>query len=267
MQTDPTPIAKSVEEPVVNKLNDGTSPAPKTANHTLASSKLSPLKNLISPNTVLSVFGLGADTAIRLMTGVENFLNARSNIDEVDSVMSMFNKLFLSRGSNAMLTYYTLFANFWVNFDAVAQFVRGIENRIVVRRAEIQAEIAEEEASEIVEETLLSLTAANAQLEDFKNNLENLIRRQGIARTGAVTRNKDAVEPQSELSGHEEDDDSDEEHDEEEDEPDLTRNVNSLAEEISSGDQTVMDGTLVQEYVDEETNDIDPSADMEEEEN
>ncbi|KAI9562011.1 hypothetical protein GHT06_012975 [Daphnia sinensis] len=266
---DPLPTGNVTEKPVVvnNNLNENTTLAPKHANHSLVSGRLSHLKDMVSPRAVFSLFGLGADKATKLMNGVENFLNARSDIDEIDNVISVFNKLFLSRGSNAVNNYYTLFANFWVNFDAIAQFVRGIENRIIVRRAEIQAEIAEEEANAVVEETLLSLTAANAQLEDFKNNLENLIQRRGIARIGTAASRKKVqegtqTEPPSSLDlAHQ---NSDEIQNEEEDELDTTQEMNSLAEEIPPNDEAVGDQAFANQYVDDEINDLDPSSDTEE---
>ncbi|XP_057364523.2 uncharacterized protein LOC130685266 [Daphnia carinata] len=267
-ETDPVPTGNITEKPVVSNLNESTTHAPKQANHSLVSGRLSHLKDVISPRAVFSIFGLGADKATRLMNGVENFLNARSNIDEVDNVITMFNKLFLSKGSNAVNNYYTLFANFWVNFDAIAQFVRGIENRIIVRRAEIQAEIAEEEANAIVEETLLSLTAANAQLEDFRNNLENLIQRRGIARIGAAASQKKDVQEGTQrepFSSHDVvDQNSDTIHDEEEDGLDTTQEMNSLAEGMPPNDEAVNEQAFVNQYVDDEVNDIDPSSDKEE---
>lgn len=265
LETDPVPTRNITEKPVVNNLNESTTPAPKKANHSLVSDKLSHLKDIISPRAVVSLFGFGADKATDMMIGVENFLNARTDIDEVDNAVSTFNRLFISKGANAVNNYYNIFANFWVTFDAIAQFVRGIENRVVVRRAEIQDEITEREASNVVEETLLSLTAANAQLEDFKNTLENMIRRRGIARIGAATRNDDAQEPQNEPSSslHIADQNSDEIQDEEENELDMTEERNSLGEEIPSRDETVSDHAFPKENVDDEVNDITPSSDTE----
>uniref|UniRef100_A0A0P6EIH2 Uncharacterized protein n=1 Tax=Daphnia magna TaxID=35525 RepID=A0A0P6EIH2_9CRUS len=265
LETDPVPTRNITEEPVVNNLNESTTPAPKKANHSLVSDKLSHLKDIISPRAVVSLFGFGADKATDMMIGVENFLNARTDIDEVDNAVSTFNRLFISKGANAVNNYYNIFANFWVTFDAIAQFVRGIENRVVVRRAEIQDEITEREASDVVEETLLSLTAANAQLEDFKNTLENMIRRRGIARIGAATRNDDAQETQNEPSSslHIADQNSNEIHDEEEDELDVPEEMNSLGQEIPSRDVTVSDHAFANQYVEDEVNDIDPSLDTE----
>lgn len=184
---------------------------------------ISSLRSIISPRAVTSALGFGADKATTLMVGVENFLNARSDIEPIDRFMTTFNNLFLSKGGIAINNYYNIFANFWVNFDAIAQFVRGIENRIVVRRAEVLSAAAEEESSAVVEETLSSLTAANAQLEDFKNSLSNLLRRHDIARVIDTSRRGDALD---EINEEEEDEEDDEQEDEQED--DDEENVNSI---------------------------------------
>jgi DNA-directed RNA polymerase specialized sigma24 family protein len=94
----------------------------------------------------------------------------------------------------------------------------------------------EEEANEIVEETLLSLTAANAQLEDLKNNLNNLLRRQGIAIVQETAKSKraDVVNDSEDEDDEEEDDDEDENQDEENDVNSLTHHqFNSPAAQIN----------------------------------
>ena len=176
---------------------------------------ISSVRNILSPRAVVSALGFGADKATTLMVGVENVLNARSDIEPIDRFISSFNNLFLSPAGIAINNYYNIFANFWVNFDAIAQFVRGLENRIVIRRANALAAAAEEESSAVVEETLLSLTAANAQLEEFKDNLSNLLRRHDIARVIHTSRRADTIDDNNENETddyEEEDQDSDEEN-------------------------------------------------------
>ncbi len=184
-------------------------------------------RNIMSPRAVKSVLDIAMDKVTTLMTGANNFLNGKSNIEPIDQFTSNFNTLFTSPGSSAVNNYYNIFANFWVNFDAISQFIRGLENRIVVRRVTVASAADEEEANAIVEETLLSLTAANAQLEDFKNNLNNLLRRQGIAIVQGTEKSKRA-----DVVG----DDDDEEEDEGQDEEDvnsLTHQFNSPADQIN----------------------------------
>jgi len=187
-------------------------------------------RDIVSLKPVKSVLDIGMDKATTFLIGANNFLNGYSNIDPIDRFTSNFNTLFTSTGSSAVNNYYNIFANFWVNFDAISQFIRGIENRIVVRRVQAVAETDEEESNAIVEETLLSLTAANAQLEDFKNNLNNLLRRQGIAivRTGKIKRI--GVVNDSKDEDDKEDDDEEDEDEDEEDVNTLTHQFNSSAD-------------------------------------
>ncbi|EFX76991.1 hypothetical protein DAPPUDRAFT_106601 [Daphnia pulex] len=196
--------AKSHEDPNELKLDDST----KTT-HEKPSSVI--FRNMMSPRAVKSVFDIAMDKLTILMTGANNFLNGKSNIEPIDQFTSNFNTLFTSPGTSAVNNYYNIFANFWVNFDAISQFIRGLENRIVVRRVTANSAADEEEANAIVEETLLSLTAANAQLEDFKNNLNNLLRRQGIAIVQGTAKSKRADVSMNDSDDEEEDEDQDEE--------------------------------------------------------
>lgn len=214
--------AKSPEDANELKLDDNTKPTHEKPSSVRTRSIF---RDIMSPRAVKSVLDIAMDKMTILLTGADNFLNGKSNIEPIDQFASNFNMLFTSPGSVAVNNYYNIFANFWVNFDAISQFVRGLENRIVVRRVTSSSAADEEEANEIVEETLLSLTAANAQLEDLKNNLNNLLRRQGIAIVQETAKSKraDVVNDSEDEDDEEEDDDEDENQDEENDVNSLTR--------------------------------------------
>ncbi|XP_046642191.1 uncharacterized protein LOC124327251 isoform X3 [Daphnia pulicaria] len=218
----PAPKAKSPEDANELKLDDNTKPTHEKPSSVRTRSIF---RDIMSPRAVKSVLDIAMDKMTILLTGADNFLNGKSNIEPIDQFASNFNMLFTSPGSVAVNNYYNIFANFWVNFDAISQFVRGLENRIVVRRVTSSSAADEEEANEIVEETLLSLTAANAQLEDLKNNLNNLLRRQGIAIVQETAKSKraDVVNDSEDEDDEEEDDDEDENQDEENDVNSLTR--------------------------------------------
>ncbi|KAI9562012.1 hypothetical protein GHT06_012976 [Daphnia sinensis] len=133
-----------------------------------------------------SFVGLGFKSIIDVMTAVANVLNARSNIDGVDRFMKSFNSLFASTGGTSLNRYYFLIANFWVVYDAAAMIFRAWENRIAERKDNVEAQEAQDETNNAIEETLAALREANTQLTSLKDNLADLIRRQDIARRGVA---------------------------------------------------------------------------------
>ncbi|KAK4002454.1 hypothetical protein OUZ56_004282 [Daphnia magna] len=163
-----------------------------------------------------SFVGLGFKSLIDVMTAVANVLNARSNIDGVDRFMKSFNSLFASTGGSSLNQYYFLIANFWVIYDAMAMIFRAWENRIAERKDNVEAQEAQEETNNAIEETLAALQEANTQLTSLKDNLADLIRRQDIARRGVDgkrTASKRKMEISSSFDGTE--DKNDNEYEEE----------------------------------------------------
>ncbi|KZS18673.1 Uncharacterized protein APZ42_015230 [Daphnia magna] len=157
-----------------------------------------------------SFVGRGFESIIDLMTAVGNVLNARSNIDAVDRFMTAFNSLFSSKGGSAVDLYYFQIANFWVVYDAVAMIIRAWENRIVERRDDVEAQEAQEESNNAVEETLEALRETNTQLTLLRDNLADLIRREDIARrgvTGKLTPSKRRMGISSSSDGTEDNND------------------------------------------------------------
>ncbi len=149
------------------------------------------VSRVVNQTGIPTLIGNIVDRMIDLLSSTENFLNARSNINAVDTFMSTFNQLILSRGISAVNVYYQIFSNIFVKFDAIAQFVRGTENRIIVRLDEA-AQLAEGQAQkrndseEDVEKRISSLKHINAQLAEFRKNINTWICRQAtnIAENG-----------------------------------------------------------------------------------
>lgn len=141
------------------------------------------VSRVVNQTGIPTLIGYFVDNMIDLLSSTENFLNARSNINAVDTFMSTFNQLILSRGVTAINVYYQIFSNIFVKFDAIAQFVRGAENRIIVRLDEA-AQLAEGQAQERndsevdVENRISSLKHINAQLTEFRKNINTWICRQ-----------------------------------------------------------------------------------------
>ncbi|XP_057364526.1 uncharacterized protein LOC130685270 [Daphnia carinata] len=166
-----------------------------------------------------SFIGLGFKSIIDVMTAVANVLNARSNIDGVDRFMKAFNSLFGSTGSTSINRYYYLIANFWVVYDATAMVFRAWENRIAERKDNVEAQQAQDETNNAVEETLAALREANTQLTSLRDNLADLIRRQDIARRGFAgkrTPSKRKMQISSSLDGVEDNNDKEDEEEVEE---------------------------------------------------
>lgn len=151
--------------------------AEKTVNSTSPHEKL---KRILSQRQMEKMFGSGVDTATSLLTVAENVLNGKTDVNDIDRYMSSFNDLFNSRGMTALNIFYTLFANFWVNFDAIGMFVRTIDGRIRDSIAEEETRLEEAE-NNLVGDTIDALDEANQRLADLKTNLKLWICREIVA--------------------------------------------------------------------------------------
>lgn len=142
------------------------------------------------------------DKVTSMITVTSNFLNARTQIRDVDRFLSTFSDFFASDGITAINSYYTVFSNVWVVIDAVAMFVRFIEAREKGRKADAKDALALEETAALADEVVDILGVTNQRLDDFKRSMQILICRRAanVKRSGSDRFRRAAQERQLDCS-------------------------------------------------------------------
>lgn len=142
-----------------------------------------------------SVIGAAVDKATSMITSTSNFLNARTQITDIDRFLISFYTFFTSDFIVAYNSYFTILSNAFVVIDAVAMFVRFIEARNKDRAARAEDDEALQESIALTADIENTLGLTNERLNDFRRSLQILIcRRAGSIKRSSDTRYLQAAE-------------------------------------------------------------------------
>ena len=139
-------------------------------------------------NTAKSLFFKVMDEATDVLIASNNFINSNTNIPLVDKYTAAFVNFMNSVGGVNFNNYYFFFNNWWALFDAMAMYIRAIEERNIGRFEDKREAAKKEAANVVIAETVETLNDANTQLIAFKDNLAAWICRNApnIARNGVI---------------------------------------------------------------------------------
>ena len=157
-------VAKE-DQPIVEEMLRRESNEPSNK---LTSQILNHTNRILDQTRISTLAAYFFDVAIALMHTTDNILNSRTNITYIDTFMNAFNDLVSSRGLSAVNIYYQIWSNGFVPIDAVAQFVRGFENRFLRRQ-----EVAETLAA-LAESRVDSGYVKKVSIKDVRNELGSL---------------------------------------------------------------------------------------------